>query len=63
MSEVLIRKGSKCTCPICGKECEGGADYLKTGKMNHKWDVKGCKHYDGWEWDTRKKVMRHFFHK
>jgi len=60
---ILKRKGSKCTCPICGKPCEGGEQYLKTGKMTKAMDITGCKHYDGWEWDIRNKVMRHYFRK
>ena len=62
---ILVRKGSKCTCPICGKPCEGGTAYLKNGRFTQAagMDKKGCKHYDGWEWDIRKKVMRHYFKK
>lgn len=59
-SAILKRKGSKCTCPICGKGCEGGTKYLKTGKLAYS-DKKGCRHYDGWDWDIKKKVMKHYF--
>jgi len=30
---ILRRKGSKVTCPICNKSCEGGAKYLETGEL------------------------------
>ena len=63
---VIIRKGSSCSCPICGKPCEGGKGFVASGyKLHRKYgtDTKGCKHYDGWEWDFKNKIMRHYFNK
>jgi len=57
---ILKRKGSKCTCPICDKPCEGGTKYLKTGKLVGG-DTKGCKHYDGWSYDKYGKELSHYF--
>jgi hypothetical protein len=58
---IVERQGSTVTCPICHKSCRGGGTYLRTGKFAA--DIKGCDHYDGWELDKKRKVMKHYFYR